>query len=89
MHTNREELVNQIKCLIIKTANLNNVNITDIKEDASLFGEGLGLDSVDLLELVINLDKNFGLKIKNDEAGRKILASVGSIASAVENQCIN
>jgi acyl carrier protein len=56
----------------------------EIPDEQALFGPGsLGLDSVDALQLVVALDKNYGLKIQDPEAARKILQSVSSIASAV------
>jgi acyl carrier protein len=79
----REDLVLQIKQMVIHTANLADKRPEEIDEKMSLFGGGLGLDSVDLLELVINLDKTFGLKVRNDEAGKAVLTSVGTIADAV------
>ena len=58
----------------------------DIGDDVPLFGPGgLGLDSVDALQLVVALDKNYGLKIPDAEAARGILASVNSIAAALES----
>ncbi len=57
----------------------------DISDDVPLFGPGsLGLDSVDALQLVVALDKQFGLKIRDPEAAKKILRDVSSIASAVQ-----
>ena len=57
----------------------------EIQDDAPLFSpEGMGLDSVDALQLVVALDKNFGLKISDTEVARKILHSVNSMAEAVQ-----
>ena len=57
----------------------------EIADDMPLFGPGsLGLDSVDALQLVVALDKNYGLKIPNPEAAKKILQSVNTIAAALE-----
>ena len=81
-----EGLTVQVKQLILDVANLQDMNVESFNNDTTLFQEGLGLDSIDLLELVVNLDKKFGLKIKNDEQGRKVLANVGSIANAIYNQ---
>ena len=62
-------------------------NTTDeIGDDQPLFGPGgLGLDSVDALQVVVALDKNYGLKIPDPETARKIIYSVNSIAAAIEN----
>lgn len=58
----------------------------EITDDLPLFGEGLGLDSVDALQLVVALEKNFGLKIKDAEMARDVLKSVNTIVVAVENR---
>lgn len=58
----------------------------EIAEDAPLFGPGgLGLDSVDALQIVVALDKNYGLKIADPQAARSVLASVTTIAAALEH----
>lgn len=63
------------------------VAATEIKDDQALFGPGsLGLDSVDALQLVVALDKNFGLKIPNPASAKEILQSVNTIAAAVETK---
>lgn len=60
---------------------------TDITDDQPLFGpEGLGLDSVDALQLVVMLDKNYGIKIPNPEVAREVLQSVNSITEAVQKK---
>lgn len=56
----------------------------DIGDEQPLFGAGLGLDSVDALQLVVALDKNYGLKISDPIQAREILASVNSMAAAVQ-----
>jgi acyl carrier protein len=63
------------------------VTADDITDDKPLFGpEGLGLDSVDALQLVVALDKNFGLKIADPAAAKTVLQSVNSIAAAVQSK---
>ncbi len=63
------------------------VTTADIGDDLPLFGPGgLGLDSVDALQLVVALDKHFGLKIRDPEAAREILRNVSSMALAVQQQ---
>ncbi len=60
---------------------------TEIADDQALFGpDSLGLDSVDALQLVVALDKNFGLKVPNPEAARQVLASVNAMAEAVRQK---
>lgn len=56
----------------------------EITDDLPLFGEGLGLDSVDALQIVVALDKNFGLKIKDAAMAKGVLKNVNSIAAAIE-----
>ena len=56
----------------------------EITDELPLFGEGLGLDSVDALQIVVALDKNFGLKIKDAEMAKGVLKNVNSIAAAIE-----
>lgn len=73
----------QIKQLMVENLMLQ-VTANEIKDDQPLFGPGsLGLDSVDALQLVVALDKNFGLKIPDPGAAKEILASVNAMAAAV------
>ena len=81
-----EELVVNLKRLIIERLKLEEIEIEDIDTDAPLFGEGLGLDSIDALELVIGLEKDYGVSIPDAEVGRRVFQSVRSIAQyIVEN----
>lgn len=57
-----------------------------IADDAPLFGEGLGLDSVDALELVVVLEKEFGIRIQNHEVGREAFASVSALAAFIDGR---
>lgn len=79
-----EELIAQLKKEIIEALNLEEINADDIKADAPLFMEGLGLDSIDALELTVLLEKKYGLKIKTAEEGKKILFSVKSMAEYIQ-----
>lgn len=77
-------LQDQIRALVIETLMLP-VGPEEVGDERPLFGpEGLGLDSVDALQLVVMLDKHFGLKVTDAEVARKILGSVSSMAAAVE-----
>ena len=58
-----ENLITELKVKIIEILNLEDVTVEDIKNDVSLFGDGLGLDSIDALELIVLLDKEYGIKI--------------------------
>jgi acyl carrier protein len=77
------ELRDEIRSLLVETLMLT-VPVTEITDERPLFGPGgLGLDSVDALQLVVALDKQFGLKVTDAEVARQTLASVSTIADAV------
>ena len=78
-----EELILELKKQIIEVLNLEDVQPEDIDNDAPLFGEGLGLDSIDALELIVMMEKNYGIKIKDPSAGKDIFKSINSIAEFV------
>jgi acyl carrier protein len=59
------------------------IPVEEIGDSVSLFGEGLGLDSIDVLELVLELDRRFGVSITDDEIGQKVLRSVDTIAAFI------
>ena len=78
-----DELKSEIKTLIVENLMLQ-IGAAEIGEDRPLFGpEGLGLDSVDALQLVVALDKRFQLKIADPKVAKAVLASVNTIAAAV------
>ena len=78
------QLKRRIKEIMVENLMLQ-VTADEITDDKPLFGpEGLGLDSVDALQLVVALDKNFGLKIPDPAAAKQILQSVDTIAAAVQ-----
>lgn len=77
----------EIKQLIISCLDLEDVTVDDIDTDAALFGEGLGLDSIDALELGLAIKKKFDVKIEaNSEATKAHFYSVASLASFIESQ---
>ena len=76
----------RIKQLIVTSLNLDGVKPEMIEDDSPLFGEGLGLDSVDALELVVALEKEFGIKIKSQELGREVFSSVASLSEFIEGR---
>ncbi len=78
-----EELIIKLKKEIIEVLNLEEMDINDIDTDAPLFIEGLGIDSIDALELIVLLEKNYGLKIIEAEDGKKILHSVRTMAEYI------
>ena len=78
-----EELILELKEQIIKALNLEEMTPEDIETDAPLFGEGLGLDSIDALELIVLLEKKYGIKLANPAEGKDIFTSVATIADFV------
>lgn len=78
------ETPDRIKRLIVDSLHLEGIRPEMIEDEAPLFGEGLGLDSVDALELVVALEKEFGIKIKSQEMGREVFSSVSSLAQFIE-----
>jgi acyl carrier protein len=77
------ELTDKLKSEIIEVLNLEDVKPEDIETDAPLFGDGLGLDSIDALELIVLLEKNYGIKIEDPKEGRKIFVSVRTMADYI------
>lgn len=78
------ELKEQLKKQIIEFLNLMQVKPEDIKDDEPLFGEGLGLDSIDSIELIVLLGREYGIDIKDPKEGRKILTSINTMAAYIE-----
>jgi acyl carrier protein len=77
------ELIRELKAEIVEVLNLN-VPPEDINEDAPLFGEGLGLDSIDALELLVLMEKNYGIKLQDPTQGKEIFKSVRVMAEYIE-----
>jgi acyl carrier protein len=83
---NNQELKLQIKRLMVENLMMQ-TTAEEIADDIPLFGPGgLGLDSVDALQLVVALDKHFGLKISDSGAAKEILQNVNTIAAALEEK---
>ena len=78
-----ENLIFKLKEEIIEVLNLEDVKPADIDENAPLFGEGLGLDSIDALELIVLMEKNYGIKLKDPGQGRDIFKSIQIMADYV------
>ena len=79
-----EELKQQLKKQVIEFLNLTAMKPEDIKDDEPLFGEGLGLDSIDSLELIVLLHREYGIIIKDPKDGRKILVDINTMADHIE-----
>lgn len=80
-----EDLKVTLKQQIIDSLNLQGMKPEDIDDNAPLFGEGLGLDSIDSLELMVLLERNYGIKIEDAREGRKVLTSVQTMADYIQN----
>lgn len=79
-----ENLINEIKEKLIEALHLDQVTPQDIDADAPLFGEdGIGLDSIDALEIIVMLEKNYGIRLKNVSEGKEIFKTIRSIAEYV------
>ena len=78
-----EQLIDQLKVQIIEALNLEEVSPEDIDPQEPLFGEGLGLDSIDALELVVMTEKHYGIRITDMEVGRKAFASINSLSEFI------
>lgn len=84
MSQSREELKLELKKHIIQYLNLLDIAPEDIKDDTQLFGPDLGLDSIDSVEMIVLLDREYGIKINNPTEGRQILVDVNTIADYIE-----
>jgi acyl carrier protein len=80
-----EGLVSELKVNIIKTLGLIDVTPEDIKDDSPLVGGDTGIDSIDVLELVMMIEKDYGVKIDSKELGAKVFASVRALATYIFN----
>lgn len=78
-----EDLIIKLKQEIIEVLNLEDVTPEDIDNDAPLFGEGLGLDSIDALELIVLIEKNYGIKLKDPSVGKEIFKSINVMANYI------
>lgn len=81
-----EQLITEVKLKLIEALNLDGMMPEDIDNNAPLFGdEGLGLDSIDVLELIVLLEKNYGIRIDNPAKGRQVFQSVAVMADYIAN----
>jgi len=83
MQQSLEELTQELKQELIKQLNLEEMLPPDFDENTPLFGEGLGLDSIDSLELVVLLDRNYGIKLKDPKEGRTVFYTIKTMAEYV------
>ena len=78
-----ENLKLELKEKISQHLNLEDIEVTDMGDDDSLFGDGLGLDSIDALELIVMLDKDYGIKLADPKKGKEIFESINTMASYI------
>lgn len=79
-----EVLKQELKSKIISVLNLEDINLEDINDDDSLFGDGLGLDSIDALELIVMMDKDYGIKLVDPKEGKAIFQSIETMAAYIK-----
>ena len=78
-----DELIEKVKQLIIDSLRIEGMSPAEIETDAPLFGEGLGLDSIDALQLVVAMEKDFGVVVPDAATGSKVFESVRSMADYI------
>jgi acyl carrier protein len=76
----------QLKKFIIEELNLEDISPEDIEDDAPLFGEGLGLDSLDAVEIVVILEKHFGVEVKSLDEGKEAFRSINALTAYIEER---
>ena len=82
-----EDLRTELKHKLVETLDLADVDPDAIGDDEALFGEeGLGLDSIDVLEIVVMIERDYGVKIDNKELGAKVMVSIASLADYLSEQ---
>ena len=79
-----QELKQSVKAQIIESLNLQGMTPDEIDDNAPLFGEGLGLDSIDALELVILLEREYGIRMEDPKANKEVFKSVRTLAEFIE-----
>ncbi len=78
-----EALKTELKKKIIAALNLEDISVADIDDNDRLFGEGLGLDSIDALELIVVMDKDYGIKLADPSIGKQIFESIQTMAEFI------
>ena len=84
-----DELFHQVTLAILKAVNLNHIDLKTITADTSLREGGLELDSIDLLEIIVTIESQFGVKVSNAEIGKKYFQTVGTITQFVQENRLN
>ncbi|MXN90009.1 acyl carrier protein [Flavobacterium sp. Sd200] len=81
-----EALKLELKEKIINILNLEDVTVEDVNDNDPLFGDGLGLDSIDALELIVMLDKDYGIKLSDPKEGKAIFESINTMAQYISEK---
>ncbi len=76
----------EIKTHLIGQLNLEGVTPADIADDQPLFGDGLGLDSIDALEIIVLLDNHYGIALTSPEEGKEVFKSINTLAAFIQKQ---
>lgn len=84
-----QSLTAKIKEVLVEELNLQDRRPEEIEDDVPLFGDGLGLDSLDALQLAVALEEQFGVKIPEGDEAREIFANVASIAAFLERSGVS
>jgi len=84
-----QDLILEIKSKLIEQLNLKHLSPSEIDDDAMLFGTGLGLDSIDALEIIVLLDNDYGIKFKNQDEAREVFTSVRTIAEYITKNSVH
>jgi acyl carrier protein len=95
METNQADLIRDtpqllafLRKMIIESLKLEDLDPEEIKEEEPLFGNGLGLDSLDALELVVAIEKNFNVVIENEDQGKEAFVSLGGLARYIQREAV-
>lgn len=82
------DIKENLKKILIEELNLDDLTPEEIEDDAPLFGEGLGLDSLDAVELVVLLEKHFGVEVKNLDEGRAAFQSINTLVTFIKDRLV-